>query len=441
MKLESDAPRGSLRGDSGPRPRQTRRVARAVIAAIALLEGGRLHAQTLPLPVLPPELPSTLVETESFETQRWEYAVGLAAGYDSNVDFVPEPSGDAVGTPLVSLVRVFPSPKGQLRIQGSGRAFMYADQGTKSHVDGDVGFQGTRSLSPTSNLAAGISAGVAHTSNYTILDEQGILLPLTRTRILQGFADWDLRLGTRSTVRVGGLTYYTDFEAPELVDSNSLRASLTLDRRLGERNTLFAYYAFDYSRLASPYSTHYGSLQWSLVLPTRSALLLEGGISHTARAAASGLNSSRNFYGGAAFVRQVGRSRIVLFARREVLPAFGLGRLRLADRLGMRATSPIGRAWQLDLAARHVRCSDSCVSSEGNDNELSDEATVALGRSVGTRYVVAGQVRYRRRGPSGTIPAIEGLQAALVLTFSNPRSGDLWVWTASPLFGPARLTN
>jgi hypothetical protein len=412
-----------------------------VLTAVVLIGTGRLQAQTQPLPVVPPQLPSTLVETDALETQRWEYALGLAAGYDSNVDFASEALGDAVVTPLGSLARVFPSPKGQLRIQGSGRAFVYAEQGSKSHVDADVGVQGTRSLSPNSSLSGGIGAGLAHTNNYTVLAEQGVLLPLSRTSILQGSADWDWRLGPGSTLHVGGQAYYTDFEAPELVDSNSLRASLTVDRRLGGRNTLFAYYAFEHARLASPYSTQYGSLQWSLVLSSRSALLLEGGISYTARAAASGLASSRNFYGGAAFVRQVGRSRVVLFARREVLPAFGLGKLRLADRLGIRATLPIGRAWQLDLAARHVRCSDGCVSFEGNDNELSDEATVALGRSVGRRYIVAGQVRYRRRGPSGTIPVIEGVQAALVFSFLNPRSGDLWVWSASPLFGPARLTD
>jgi hypothetical protein len=33
----------------------------------------------------------------------------------------------------------------------------------------------------------------------------------------------------------------------------------------------------------------------------------------------------QSFYGGASYSREVGLSSVVLFARREVVPAFGLG--------------------------------------------------------------------------------------------------------------------
>jgi hypothetical protein len=411
-----------------------------VISAVVLLVTDPLAGQTLPLPVVPPPLPSALLETASNQPQRWEYTLGLAGGYDSNVMFVPQGLGDVVFTPLGGLVRVFPSPRGQVRIEGSGRGFVYKDQSSLSHADGGVGVNGARSLSPTSKLAADIGAEVTHTSNYSVLDEQGVLLPLSRMLNVRSSIGLDWQIGVHNTMRLGGRAYQTNFEAPQLVDSTSLRASLDFDRRLGERNTLTAHYAFEYSKLDFPYSTQYVSLQWGLVLSRQSALLVEGGISHTTSTAESGLTSTRNFYGGAAFVREMGHSRVVLFARREVLPAFGVGGLRLADRVGLRATVPMGRTWQLDLAGRHVRCPDGCARYENDDSGLSDEATVAIGRSLGHRYIVAGQCRYRRRGVHGTIPATEGFQAALVFSFSNPRANGLWVWTASPLFGPARLT-
>src|SRR5712691_3659703 len=107
---------------------------RALIVLLVLT--GRLAAQTLPVPVLPPQpapepepTPSpkgsqqeSLARAEPLEgpgparPRPWEYVLGASIGWDGNIDFlVPNgPSGVAV-VPRGGLSRVFSASNGQLR--------------------------------------------------------------------------------------------------------------------------------------------------------------------------------------------------------------------------------------------------------------------------------------------------------------------------------------
>jgi hypothetical protein len=347
--------------------------------------------------------------------------LSLAPGYDSNIDFLPEGPGDAVFASWGGLALVARSPRGQLRIRGVGRGFVYADQDTRNRADANVGVDGSRQLSPSTTMGGYVTAELGHTDRNSVLADQGVLLPLSRTRTASASANLDWRPGTRNSTRIGGRAYYTDFESPELVDSRSVRGFFTLGRRFSEHDRLAAEYAIEHAWLSSSYLTHFGSFLWDRVLSQRSALLFEGGVSYTGDAAAAGLASAWNFYGGVSFARSVGRSSLVLFARREVTPVFGLGGLQVANRFGMRAMIPMGRVWSLDLMGTHVQ--RSVPEGYTGDQASSDEAFLALQRTLGRQLALAGEARYRYRSPDGPIPRIQSVEAVFVLSFFSPQTG------------------
>src|SRR6185503_14817311 len=175
-----------------------------------------------------------------------------------------------------------------------------------------------------------------------------------------------------------------------------------LERQLGSRSTAAVEYSLEYVRPdlpATSHATHFGSLQWTRVLSQRSALLLEAGASYTPDAARAGLDRQQSFFGGASFTRQVRRSSLTVFVRREVAPAFGTGTSRLELRTGLRGSIPMGRDWELRMLAGHVQ--PESPGAEEAAAASSDHAFVTLGRRLGRRVEVSGEARYRRRGATG----------------------------------------
>jgi hypothetical protein len=293
-------------------------------------------------------------------------------------------------------------------------------------VDAEVGVEGSRAFSPQSTLRGDFSAELGHTDSGGILDEQGILLPLSQTRALEGSMDVTWQAGSRTPVRIGARGYYTDFDDPELIDSSSARTLLSVGRSLSDHTTLTARYDFEFSRLGSSFMSHFGSLQWDHVLGKRSAMLLEGGVSYSDGEFESGLSSSWNPFGGASFARSVGRSRVLVFARREVVPAFGVGGLRLVNRFGVRMSMPVRRV-QVDLDGSYVKRNLSAdVPADTPDaEEAIAEGSLRLRKRLGERYIIGLQGRFRRQFAFGVNSPIDGILATIVLSFSNPGAGGI----------------
>jgi hypothetical protein len=166
------------------------------------------------------------------------------------------------------------------------------------------------------------------------------------------------------------------------------------------------------------YLTHYGSFQWTSVLSQRSALLVEAGASFTPDAARAGLERKENFFGGASFSRQLGRSGLRLFVRREVTPAFGIGKSRVELRAGLGANVPMGHDWELRILASHVqpetRRADDVAYPSNHD------AFAALGLRLGRHVELSLEARYRRRWKTSTLPLVEAVQAGLFVTLLSP---------------------
>jgi hypothetical protein len=166
------------------------------------------------------------------------------------------------------------------------------------------------------------------------------------------------------------------------------------------------------------YSTHFLSLQWSHVLSPRSSALLEAGFSLTPNPEEAGLERRESFYGGATYSRQVKRSSLTAFARREVTPAFGFGVSRLENRFGLSANVPIGREWTLQLTATHVGPEVPEGAGVGEPNV--DEAFLSLGRRLGRSFLVSAETRFRRRGEANFSPVVDQFQAGIFLSLVSP---------------------
>jgi hypothetical protein len=408
-----------------------------------LLFATRLTAQTMPVPSLPapsPESEATAAPTrpgpspylEAFETpgrpQPWEYAVALGAGWNSNIDFDAARlrSGASV-TPQGGLARVFSSSHGQLRAAASGRWTEYPDDKDLRGYYGDFGLEGHYALRRTS-VWGNASYGIGDSATSQILIEQGVALPRVKMRSQAGTLGLSRALGRWTSVRLDGRFYRTEFDSATFVDGESVRGGIGLERQLGARSTAGIGYSFEHTAAARPggtYLTHYASLQWTRTLSRRSGLLLEAGGSYTPDAARAELEHEAGFFGGASFTRQVRRSTVILFVRREVAPAFGLGISRLTLRSGLRLNVPLGRNWGFRLDASHVQPQASTASPRLD--ATSDDAYVVLSRRLGARLGLSNEVRYRRGGATSRYPMVDAFQAGLSLTVlsSSGRAADL----------------
>jgi hypothetical protein len=413
-----------------------------------------LTAQTVPLPTLPsetkeepsstpppeekpeappaeagspPRVPRREPITQSTaegarRPQPWEYSVGAGVAWDSNIDFLkPDGEGGAAFVPQANLARIFSSSRGQLRTQVAGSWIGYRPP-TQSRSYLDVGLRGEIRSSAHTKWEGEGHYGRGYTDASTTLVEQGVPLPLIKTTTVTGEVGLSQQVASRTFVRVEGRVFHSGFDDPALVNSTSLRGTVSLVRQLGARDSAsLAYAVEDYlsGDEGSSSVTHFGSIQWQRTLSPRSALLLEGGGSYTPNAAQVGLNQSTGFFGGATFMRQIGRSNVTAFLRREVTPAFGLGVSRQETRLGLVTDVPVGRRWGLRVRAYHIQ--PQVPEGAGAAYVSSTDALVGLDRRVGRWVTVTGQGRYRRRGETEVLPAVSAFQASLFVSVGSSK--------------------
>lgn len=419
----------------------------AVAGPLILASG--LSAQTLPVPTLPPEKPPETGKTpqtpatgasisETAPSARWEYGLGVGVGYDSNIDFrVPDgPSGSAL-SPRGNVARVFRSPQGQLRLGGMANWIGYPNQEALNRYNAGLNLDGGYRSSVNTTWQVGASYQIGYSDHSRVLDDQGVLLPLVQTRTATAGLGVTRTVGVQTSLRLSGRFYRTEFDQQDidtygLRNGQSLRATTGLERRFGLRNSAAGEYSLEAvgKEGDQSYLTHFGSLQWNHLLSPRSGLLLEAGGSYTPESAEAGLSRRGHFYGGVSYSRQVRLSSVTLVARREVVPAFGLGVSRIQNRLGLSASIPIRRHWTLQLSGTR-RTADSAETPEGTSLVYGSraEAFVGLTRRLGQHFEVSTEGRYRRRGATGTVPEIEQYAAGVFLSLvkssgsSGGRSG------------------
>jgi hypothetical protein len=70
------------------------------------------------------------------------------------------------------------------------------------------------------------------------------------------------------------------------------------------------------------------------------------------------------------------------------------------------------------MVASHVEPDDAVAAQQARAS--SDDASAALGRRLGRRFEVSAEARYRRRGATVSLPAIDVFRAGLFLTVLTP---------------------
>lgn len=395
-----------------------------VATALAAIVGGAVDAgaQTRPMPTLPP--PEAVAAAEEVRRPAWDYSVGAGLGWESNVGLqLSTGPSDFVGQFRGRVDRHVERPTTDLRVGASGRGFVYREQTEYNRIDGGLALDGGWRISGRTRATIGGGVSYDHSDSSAFLLDQGLLLPLTRTVGYHANAGLSHRISMRTSARGAVLARRLDFPESEVfVDSTSVRFTAALDRRLNERDTLSGELSSERARTlsgieSSPYWTHYFSAQWQHAFSRRSALLLDGGASYTPDSVASGLGESWRFYGGAGYNRAVGRSRLSAFYRREVVPVFGLGGLRLSDRFGLNAGIPLGRSWDLGLGTAYTR---DAVAAESGGRQSRFDAFANLGTRLSRRLTLTAEGRYYRQAAFGAIPELDTLRVGVFLDF-GPR--------------------
>ena len=413
-------------------------------ALLAFLLGAavpRADAQTQPIPELPrPEptepsgqtVPGASTTSTPGRPASWDYSFAAGLGWESNVGLsVGQGPSDYGGVLRGSLSRIVTKPRGTARFTAGGLGYLYKEQTQYNRADGDFAFDGLRRLSEKTTGILGFGFYYGHSDNSQILAEQGVLPPLTRTVAYTGSAGLIVQVSGQTSLSATLRAYRLDFpDAETLQSSSSLRASLGLDRRLNQQNTVGIGYSAE--RVDQPglptespvgaYWTHYGSGQWTHVFSPRMATRLEAGASYTPDGQAVGLGRTWSFFGGASVNRQVKRSTLTAYYRREVIPVFGVGGLRLADRLGLDSVIPFARIWAVSVGGNYVR--DAAGSSGGAPQDSLDTYG-SIGARVSSQLRLSAEGRYFRRSLSGGYVASDNYRVGLVLSLVPPAAGPV----------------
>jgi hypothetical protein len=355
------------------------------------------------------------------ERDRWEYAVGAGAGWESDVGLqvsTPGPS-DFGGSTFLDVSWLAVRPRSRTRMAGGATATVYAEQTDYNRWEGDAGFSTSRKLSRNTTGALGLAADYGYTDTSRILSDQGQILPITRAISYAGNIGVSTRLSSRNDLRVNARAYRVDFPDSDLLqDSTSLRLTAAFDRRLGQRDTLGAEYSSEGANRVEgslTYWTHYVSANWQRTVARETSLRVRMGASYTP--ALEGETSQLwRFYGGVGLSRTVRGSRLGAAYNREVLPVFGLEGVRFADRFTLTAAIPLGRSWQMDLAAYYMMDAETAASG---DRAASTDGSAGLSTRLSRRSWLSARGRYYRRASFEGIPTLDNYRVGLFFVYGT----------------------
>jgi hypothetical protein len=415
----------------------------AGVIAVSLAIPGAVPAQTRPLPQIPtpPAAPVSSEAAESGEAPAaapqgpgsapgWVYSLGLGAGWESNVGLTPGAAqSDFGGVFNGGLTRSIKNSRGDVGFSARALGYVYNEQTQHNSLNGDVRLHGQQRLARTTTGSLDLSLSSDQSYNSSILIDQGVLLPATRVLTYSGSAELVVRASERTTLRGGVMADRSAFpDSVGLQASTRLRMSADLNRRMGQRDSLALVYSAELADAAQPTLdstpapslwSQYFSTQWSHKLSSRSAFLLEAGASYTPQGIEAGLQRQWSFFGGASLDTRVRRATFTAYYRREVIPVFGVGGLRLADRVGLNAFAPFGQRWVVTFGGAYSGGGQQDLDAE---RQSTTDAFANAAFRMSRRLWLSANGRYLRQSAIGAFPALEDGRAALLLVLATPGS-------------------
>lgn len=404
-----DAPGASL----------ARRIALCWLVLLGPVLTGRAQTLGEPAPQRPTDAPPGEIPAGGGPTRTWQVFLGLYGGYATNVDFVtPEDPGDTGLVGRASLAHTRRSERGEVNFSLQGGGVHYRELTDANHLDGAAGLGFRYRLSSRASLGLDASASYLNSDVSQTLIGAGLQLPRTQTLGYGGGLRLDVSPGERTSLGLSVRYDDLDFDAPELLDTESAHAGLVLSRRMSARSSLSLSYGFLRTNdLSQGFDSHEAALGWSRILAPRLTLSLAGGPGYARDPLAGDQGERWYYYGTAGLTGQIRRSTVNLQLRRSSNPAYGLGGNRLSYGASFSAGIPFGRRARLALTGVHTWSEDPIGQAS---DYVTDDGTAAFTLTFLRRLGLSLGYGYRRNDPEDK-PVVTSHRGAVGLTWSYSR--------------------
>jgi hypothetical protein len=386
---------------------------------LGLLAGaGHAHAQEVSAPLSPGEEQAEATEgggPGGLPLAGLQLNASLGGGWDSNASFMPDGIDSATAFGKAGLARTWLSPKWTTVANVGAGGSVYQTSTATSRYQLGAGLATTGRLGTLTTLTFGASGGTEYTDALSDPATVGLVLPITRSRRLQGQVSLSRALGAHTQLSVGADYGRYFFDSEELADGEGVSATAGLTRTLSPKSSLTFAYGLQSNRYEADARsrTHTLSLGVGRTLSSRASLSVFAGAD---RRGYEGEDSRWILSGNAAFTLQGRRTSLSLSLSRGVTPGPGLGQDRILNLISLALTSTL-RPWATLTVSGSRGVNQDPVDPDFNYS--TDSVDLGLSLRVSQTLGLAPQLRYRRRGEIAGNPAVDSFRFGLALDYTR----------------------
>ncbi len=387
-----------------------------LLASLAL--AGRVDAQELVAPVAGDEDEAALAETDAgtgLPVAGLLINASLGGGWDSNASFQPGGTDSATAFGQAGLTRTWLSPHWTTvgTVGGGGSLYQTAAATNRYQLGAGLGTVGQ--LGTLTSLTLGAGGGIEYTDFLSDPATAGLVLPIARTRRLQGQVSLARTLGAQTQLTVGGDYGRYFFDSEELADTEGLTASAALTRTVSSQTSVTFAYGFQSNQYDRGDRSRIHTLSMGLgrTLSARTSVSVSAGAD---RRSFEDFDTRWTFSGNGAFNLQGRRTTLSLNLRRGVSPGPGLGQDRILNIVSVVLTSTL-RPWATLTVSGSRGFNQDPIDPDLNYS--TDSVDVGLSLRLSPTLGLAPQLRYRRRGEIELVPAVNTFRVGLALDYSR----------------------
>jgi len=324
-------------------------------------------------------------------TSVWNANVGAHASWYS------DPFSGTAGQPgyieglRMGLGYTMNSPRTQLGFDATGAAVFVQGTGGSDHINYAGAFAVTHQSTPRLSLRFSEAVVSIYSNGAPLLTADGLLYPLTTTRTNDLAGGLTYQLTNRTSLTLSARHTYAGFAStPGLTNGWQFRTSASLARQLTATDSVRVSYSYRYSDFPDQpiKNTDTNSLTagWTRQVSQRFSFSADAGVSHLHRANAT---SQYGFVADAALTKQLQRGSISLQYSHGFNQAYGFGRDRVSDTVGLAYARSLTRDLSATLAAIYGRSRDPFDPLFGFDTQnyrLGLQYLLARGWTLGGSY-------------------------------------------------------